>query len=381
MSTITFGNSTNPSNISQYMDSVFGLSIANYRRELTDNIGATNAFLMQLLKSDAYEAADGGSWIQEPLMYALAPSDSYDGYDELSTLPTDGVTDAIYQWRQVATPIAYNMREVILNQHRIVDLVKSRIKQGEMGIQEGFAQALHWGSVAGGGTTLVTPRTSTVNGSSNIEPLAEFIRYDPTSPTNPTVGNIDQSVASNNWWRNRTKSGGSAATDYVTFIMELENMYNQCALGSGGPPNLILMDQVTYELFIMAFFFRYRIMPGDVPTDFPFEAKKFKNAIVVMDDKVADFFSDAAPTSQNVGGVSSGLTYGTAVFLNTKFFKLRYHPDRDWEMLTDENGKIFKKPLNGDSRVGHCAWMGNLTCNNRRKQGVLAKIARTLTAN
>lgn len=379
MSTITFGSTSAPSNISQYMDSVFGLSLANYRKELTDNIGATNSFLYTLLKEDSYESADGGTWIQEPLMYALAPADSYDGYDELSTTPTDGITDAIYQWRQMASPIVYNMREVILNQHRIVDLVKARIKQAEMGIQEGFAQALMWGAQSNGGTTLITPRISTVNGSSGVEPLNEFIRKDPTSATNPTVGNIDQSLATNNWWRNRTAS--STSSDYITFMGELENMYNQCALGVGGPPNLILMDQVTYELFVMAFFFRYRVMPGDVPTDFPFEAKKFKNAVVVMDDKVPDAENDAAPTSKNVGGYSSGLTVGTAYFLNTKFFKLRYHPDRDWEMLEDENGKKFAKPINGDSRVGHVAWMGNLTCNNRRKQGMLYGIARTLTPN
>jgi len=379
MSTITFGSTSAPSNISEYMDSVFGISIANYRKELTDNIGATNAFLYEILKNDSYESADGGSWIQEPLMYGLAPADSYDGYDELSTLPTDGITDAIFQWRQIASPVVYNMREVIINQHRIVDLVTARIKQSALGIQESFAQALMWGSLAAGGTTLTTPRTSSINGSTNIEPLFEFVRVDPTSATNPTVGNIDQSLASNNWWRNRTQQ--SAATDYVTFILELESIYNSCALGTGGPPNLILMDQVTYQLFVMAFFFRYRIMPGDAPTDFPFEAKKFKNAIVVMDDKVPDAFSDLAPTSQNVGGVSSGLTWGTVVVLNTKFFKLRYHPDRDWEMLTNENGKRFQKPINGDSRVGHVAWMGNLTCNNRRKQGLLHHVARTLTAN
>jgi hypothetical protein len=378
MSTITFGNTSNPSNISQYMDSVFGLSVANYRKELTDNIGATNSFLAEILKGDAYESADGGSWIQEPLMYALAPSDSYDGYDELSTLPTDGVTDAVYQWRQLASPIVYNMREVILNQHRIVDIVKTRIKQSEMGIQEGFAQSLSWGNSVNGGD-LWDPKVSSVNGSNNIEPLSEFVRFDPTSSTDPTVGNIDQSTAANSWWRNRTKQ--SAANDYVTFILELENIYNQTALGSGGPPNLILMDQVSYELFVMAFFFRYRIMPGDAPTDFPFEAKKFKNALVVMDDKVPDYYSNLAPTSQNVGGLSSGLTYGSAILLNTKFFKLRYHPDRDWEMLEDESGKKFAKPINGDSRVGHVAWMGNLTCNNRRKQGVLGHIARTMTAN
>lgn len=378
MSTITFGSTSAPSNISAYMDSVFGLSIANYRQTLTDNIGATNAFLYQLLKSDSYESADGGSWIQEPLLYALAPADSYDGYDELSTVPTDGITDAVYQWRQMASPIVYNMREVILNQHRIVDLVKARIQQAQLGIQEGFAQALMWGAAANGGTTLLTPRISTTNGSSSIEPLNEFINFTPTA-ANQICGNIDQSAAANNWWRNRTKT--SAATDYVTFILELENIYNQCALGTGGAPDLMLMDQVTYELFVMAFFFRYRIMPGDAPEDFPFEAKKFKQALVVMDDKVPDAFSNAAPTSLNVGGLSSGTTFGTVYVINTKFFKLRYHPDRDWDMLEDENGKKFAKPINGDSRVGHVAWMGNLTCNNRRKQGVLGKIARTLTAD
>src|SRR6267378_118328 len=286
MATITFGNTSAPVNVSEYMDSVFGISIANYRKELTDNIGAVNAVLYEILKGDAYESADGGTWIQEPLMYGLAPADSYDGYDELSTVPTDGITDAIYQWRQIASPVVYNMKEVILNQHRIVDLVTARIKQAELGIQENFAQALMWGAAGAGGTTLTTPRISGVNGSSWIDPLMEFIRSDPTSATNPTVGGIDQSLASSNWWRNRTKQ--SAAADYVTFIQELENIYNQCALGTRGPPNLILMDQISYELFVMAFFFRYRIMPGDVPTNFPFEAKKFKNAMVVMDDKVPD---------------------------------------------------------------------------------------------
>ena len=379
MTTLTFGSSAAPVNVSQYMDSVFGLSLANYRTTLTDNIGASNAFLMEIMRGDGYESADGGKYIEEPLLYALTPADSYDGYDELSTLPTDGVTDAIYQWRQTAAAITYSMKEVILNQKKIVNLVKTRIKQAELGLQETFAQSLQWGSCALGGTTITTPRLSPTNSSSHIDPLGAFVRFDPTSATNPTLGGIVQSLATNNWWRNRTKT--SAATDYVTFILEMENMYNQCAMGSGGPPNIILADQVSYELYIAAYFFRYRIAPGDAPENFPFEAKKFKKALIVMDDKVPDYYSDAAPTSQNAGGVSSGLTYGSMIYLNTNFFKLRYHPDRDWEMLEDENGKTFVKPINGDSRTGHVAWMGNTSCNNRRKQGVLGKIARTLTPN
>lgn len=367
-STITFGNTANPSNISQYMDSVFGISIQEYRKELTDNIGATNAFLSELLASDQYESCPGGSWIQEPMMFALAAADSYDGYDELSTATTDGITDAIYEWRQMASPISYNMKEVIQNTHRIADIVKSRIKQAEMGIQEGFASAFMHGALAGTGSTLVTPKVSAVNGSNGVEPLNEFLRFDPTSATSPTVGNIDQSVSTNSWWRNKTKT--ASATTQTGFIQELDNIYNSCALGTGGAPDIILMDQTTYELYVSSYFSKYRVLPGDAPADFPFEAKKFKRAKVVMDDKVPDAFTN----------VVSSATYGTAYFMNTKFFKLRYHPDRDWEMLEDENGKKFAKPINGDSRIGHVAWMGNMTCNNRRKQGIYAKIPRTLTA-
>lgn len=368
---ITFGSTSAPSNITTYLDSVFATSLANYRKTLTDNIGASNAVLSAIMASEAYESADGGTDIREPLMYGLAPSDWYDGYDELGTLPTDGISEAVYEWRQQATPIVYNMKQVIQNQHRILDIVKSKISQAEMGMQESFAQAFMWGAVPQGGA-LTTAASSVVNGATGIEPIAKIIAYNSSSLT---VGNIAES--SNTWWR--CKSATSAATTYSGFMFELENMYNSCALGTGGPPTHILMDQTTYQLFVHAYFSIYKANPDAADGTYPFVAKKFFKALVVMDDKVPDFYSGTIGTQ--TGGVvdPSTLTYGTAIFVNAKFFKLRYHPDRDFEMLKDENGKTFAKPINGDSRVGHIAWMGNLTCNNRRKQGVLAKIARTLT--
>lgn len=354
---ITFGDTGNPSNITVYLDSVFAQSLANYRKKLTDNIGASNEFLRRLMKSDAYESADGGTYIAEPLMYQLAPMDSYDGYDELSTVPTDGITEAIYEWRQLATPIAYSMKEVIQNEHKIIDLVKSRILQGEMGIQEGFATQLMQGSGNGG---LATPKVSGVNGSTGIEPISKIIAMTPTN----VVGNINSNTES--WWKNKTKS--SVATTYDAFLLELLNLRNSCALGSGGGPDLLLMDQTSYELFNFAWYNRYR---ASLQTDqtVPFENVKWGNMTVVMDDKVPDV----------EGGLVSTATNGTAFFINSKFFRLRYHPSRNFEMLKDENGKTFAKPINGDSRVGHIGWMGNLTCNNRRKQGILYGIARTLT--
>lgn len=371
---ITFGNTSAPSVITEYFDALFTQSLANYRKGMVDNIGASNAFLYELIKGGSYESAEGGTYFAEPLMYALSPFDSYDGYDELSTTVTDGVTEAIYEWRQGATPVGYSMKEIIQNKNKLTDMVKTKMTQGQMGIQEGFAQALMWGNYPSLGTaaSLITPRQSTVNNSLFIEPLPKLVNFTPTSGV---VGNIDQGT--NTWWRNRTAT--SAATTYTGFLYELENMYNLVSLGTGGNPDIMLMDQTTYQLFIHAYFSVFKAAPDALDNHYPFVGKKFLNAKVIMDDKVPDVFTGAPGTLSGGAVDPATMTYGSCYFLNSKFFKMRYQADRDFEMLTDENGKAFAKPINGDSRVGSIAWMGQLTCNQRRKQGVLGKIARTLT--
>jgi hypothetical protein len=369
---LTFGSTNAPNNVTTYLDSVFSTSIANYSKSLKDNIGASNAFLHDLLAGDMYQSADGGTYITEQLLYALAPMDSYDGYDELSTQTTDGITQAQFDWRQMASPISYNMKEVVQNQHKIIDLVDARIQQSELGIEEGWAQAFMWGSGATGGH-LYTARTSLVNGSKSIDPLPLFVSTDVTSSRQ--IGGIDQNLQA--WWRN--KKVQSSATTYSGYMQELENMYNLVALGTGGPCTHILMDQVSYQLFIHSYFSIYKANPDQLDGAYPFVGKKFLNAKVIMDDKVPDYYSDAIGTLSAGAVDPTTLTYGTAIFINSKFFKVRYWPQRDFELLKDENGKGFVKPINGDSRIGHIGWMGNVTCSNRRKNGVLSHIARSLT--
>lgn len=358
---VTFGSPSAPSQVTENLDSLFGTSLAAYKKELVDNIGATNAFFFEILKKDLYQSVDGGKYIEEPLMYALAPADSYDGYDDLAMVPTDGITDAIFQWRQCASPIMYNMKERKQNKQKLIDLVQARIKQSEMGLQEFFSQSLLWGAGADGGA-LTSPRSSVVNGSQSIDPLPLLIAFDPT--VSASIGNISQSSFS--WWRNKTKT--SAASTYDAFMYEMDNIFNSASLGTGGRITLVLLDQTTYELFVHAYWQKYRTGMG---TDeaFPFENKLFKGAHIVMDDKVPDVYT----------GVTAPTLYGSGYFLNTAFMKLKYEADSDFELLKDENGKTFQKPLAGDSRVAHIAWMGNTTISNRRKQGVIGKVARTLT--
>jgi hypothetical protein len=369
---LTLGTSGVPSQLTLNLDSLFGTSLAAYKKTLVDNIGATNAFFFEVLKRDLYESQDGGAYIQIPLMYALTPADSYDGFDELAITSTDGITDALYQWRQCAAPISYSQKEVKQNKQRIINLVEARIKQAELGLQEYFSQSLMWGSAANGGT-LTTPNTSNINGSSSIEPLSEIINYTPAAVG--TVGNIDQ--VANTWWRNKTFT--SVASAYDAFILEVDRTFNRAALGTGGKPKLILMDEQTYENFIHALYQKYRHL-NTVDEAYPFENTVYKGAHFVMDDKVPDVANNIIPTLVGGAGDPTTLTNGSAFFINPDYFKLMYESESDFEMLKDQNGKTFQKPTNGDSRVAHVAWMGNLTCSNRRKQAVLGAAARTYSS-
>lgn len=350
---LTLGASA-PNSLTLNLDSVFSTSLANYNRKLIDNIGKVNAFLNFLMKN-GYKSAAGGTHIVEPLMYGLTPADWYDGYDELVITPTDGITQALFDWRQLAAPIMYSEKERKLNKQNLIDLVDTRIRQTEMGIHEKLNQSILYGAGAG---ALSTPQASGLNGASGIDPLPLIIHYSPTSAA--TIGGIAQNTYS--WWQNKQKE--SAATTWATLFNEFQNMYNNCSKGSGGEPNLILCDQTTYETFQAAIYSKFRYLDND--KNFDFEHFKFKKAYVVWDECVPNVYAGTLDTTTTTGG--------TAYFINTQFFRLRYEAETNF--ITSK----FKEPVNQDARVAHILWMGNMTCSNRRKQGVIGKISRAIAA-
>lgn len=359
----TYGNSGQPLQSTFNYDALVATSLANYRKTLTDNISTTNLVFSLLKEKGMWESADGGLYIAEDLMTGLAPVDSYDGYDELPLTPTEGITQAQFQWRQLAAPIAISEKERKQNKHRLVDLVAAKLQQADIAMQEKWAKHFLWGSLAGAGTTLVTPYISPVNGSQSFDPIGTMIADDPTASLE--IGGINQSTAVSDgtyWWRNITKD--AAATTMTGFIQEILNVKNSCSRGPGGIPNAILTDQTTWELLSVAYYLKYQTQAKEVG-DYPFPVLNFHGTLVGWDQYVPDSFTN----------VTSTATYGTMYFLNTKFMKVRY------ESETNFVSTEFQKPINQDAKYKHILWMGNITTNNRRKLGVYAKIPRTLTAS
>lgn len=348
----TFGSSGQPNANTFNYDALVSQSLANYRKTLQDQISTSNAFFKMI----PWESADGGLYVAEDLMYALGTADSYDGYDELPLTPNEGITQSTWQWAQAASPISVSEKERKQNKHRIVNLITSKIMQAEMGFKEFFAKNFLRGALESGGSTLLTPYVSTVNGSSFIDPLPKLIQLDPTASN--TIGGINQSTYS--WWRNQYKA--SAATTTTAFMNEVLKMYNDCSKGPGGPPDLILTDQTTWELVHQAYR-AYFQNTARTDGNFPFPNLQFFNSKIVWDEFVPDAYSATSATT----------TYGTMYFLNTKFFKCIYENETNF-VATD-----FQKPINQDAKYKHILWMGTVVMSNRRKQGVIGKIARTLT--
>lgn len=356
---ITYGAAGQPLQTTTNFDALFSASLANYRKTLTDNISTSNFFFHKMKEMGLWEGRDGGLYLVEDLMYGLSPVDTYDGYDELPLTPTEGITQAQYQWRQIAAPVSISEKERKMNKQRIVDLIASKLKQCEIGMQEAFPKFFLQGSLAGNGASLITPYTSPKNGSTAFDPLFLLVARDPTAAA-ATVGGIDPSTST--WWRNQYKD--STATTATAFLAEILQLYNNCSKGPGGPPKIALTDQTTWELFSSAYYFKYRTEATEVG-DYPFPVINFFGTEVVWDQYMPNTYANTTDPTTATGG--------TFTFLNPEFLKVVY--ENETNFVETE----FIRPVNMDAKFKHILFMGGVTMNNRRKQGLLSKIARSLT--
>ena len=349
----TYGSSA-PQQLTINYDALLATSLFNYRPTLVDNISNGSPFFFEM--KQRMRGEDGGLAIQETLMYTLGDVDTYSGYDELGSAPTDGITSAFFDWSQAAAPVSISGKEEKQNKHRIVKLVEAKIKQAELGFQEFYNKYFLQGNISQVGGALYTPFVSTKNGSLFVDPLPKLVDFDPTASR--SVGGINQNTYS--WWRNKTAT--SAASTNAAFMKELDSLFNDCSIGPYGKPNFIICDKITWEVWRAAYYAVYRRV-ADSADDYPFPNFYFNGVKVLWDQYVPDAYT----------GVASTATYGTVYMLNLNTMNFVY------EEATNFVSTPFVKPPLQDAKISHIMWMGAVTCNNRRKNGVLGKVARSLS--
>lgn len=326
---------------------------------MVDNIFKDSAFLAALRKYNGIDYQDGGERIQIPLMYETNSTvKSYSGYETLNTQPQDGITSAFYPWAEIAGTISISRKEERQNsgESQLMKLLEKKILQAEMSIKEAVNSQLILGTVSS--STFVPG-----NDAKDLFPLGYFLRRlaatDPTTGGN--VGNI--AAATYAWWRAKAaimsttaETGNAFGLDVDTYAglkVALKRMYNHCSKGADGSgPNLIVMDQTTYETYENAMDTQVRYLDTDL-ADMGFDNIRLKGATCIWDESVPDIKTGTA-----------ALTVGTCFFLNTKFYKLVI--DSQTDFITTP----FIEPENQTAKTAKILFMGNSTISNPRKCGV-----------
>lgn len=346
------------SSLSLNFDAILSTTLFKWAKKLEDEVSTSNAFFYTIKKSDGgYQTvSDIGDRLAMPLMYELGSTDSYSGYDMLDVTPIDGITSAFFDWRQSATSITISGLEEKKNagEERIIALLDSKAKQAEMSIKQHFNQRFLQGA---GSSSIASASTSSVNGSSFVDPIAKLVAFDPTQSV--SVGNINQST--NTWWRNQTSDITSTST-FAGLLKKLQNARNNCGKGPGGFPNLHICTQGTYELYEAALRSQNRFTSYQ-KADIPFDNIAFHGDPLTWDEYVGD--------AKN-GTVTQ--TKGSWWMLNTKFFGVRVHADTNFSTTP------FVRPENQDAKTAQILWLGAVAVTNRRKQGVVGGIDETISS-
>jgi len=337
------------------------------RGAVEDQITANNKLLYFYRKSGNWKGvSSGGDRYRVSLMYELGAADSYSSFGQIDVTPSDGMTSAFFDWRQAAAAVSISGLEEFKNRgtERVFDLLKERTTQSVLGLETLFSKGMLQGQGSVDSTSITTARTSSVNGSTFIDPLPLLVEYSPTS----TVGSI--SATTETWWKNQIggSTGDSAASTFAAFLQELRHLYNLCSKGGGGAkgsPDFCVADQSTYELYEAALAAAHR-NPSYTKGDIAFENVAFKGATVVWDEFVPDVKNaDLAPT-----GADSGTWY----MLNSNYLGVAF--DKSHNFTVGD----FVMPENQDAKTALILWYGVHWASNRRKLGVMGGINTTIAS-
>ena len=368
----TVGDTGAPSTNTVYYDALLSTTLDAFMSggQMFDNIFKDSAFMALLRLSDAVETQDGGERIRAPLMYGRNSTiKSYSGADTLDTTLQDGITTAFFEWKEIGGTIGITRKEERQNSGEAakIALLTAKVRQAEMSMREELNHQVVQGTLSG--TTFVPG-----NDAKDLNPLGWFLRK--LNATNPTVGGDVGNISSadRDWWRHVTSAfngdndtGNSFSNNvstYKGFVVNLRRLYNYCQRGSGGPPNIALFDQISYETYENALDEKVRYSNTKL-ADMGFDNIKLRGATCIWDEKVAGI---------DEGDITDPLTTGTVFMLNTNFYKLIVDSE------TDIVSTPFVEPENQTVKTAKILFMGNVAVSNLRKHGVGYAISQTIVS-
>jgi hypothetical protein len=309
-------------------DALLTTTIANYRNKLVDNVFNDRPLLDFLKRKDKIRMEDGGESIVEQLLYGENSTfGSYEGYDTLDITPQEGLTAAVFPWKQFATTIAINGAEEAKNngKAKLLSLLKSKVMQAEQSAASGLTRMLF--------------SDGSGNGGKDFGGLVAVVN-DHTGPVT-TVGGIDCTAAGNEWWRS-VVIDAAADDDDERSNAEWTNAFYTASKGNDAP-DFVITTQELFEHYEGGLVDQIRYVSSE-EADARFQTLAFKGRRLYFDLECPE-----------------GETY----FLNSRYLNIVGMSSR-WFKNTP-----FREVPDKDAKWSQLLGMGNLTCNNRARQAVV----------
>ena len=309
------------------LSEIVSTTLRNRTGEFADNVTNKNALLKQLDMKGAINKLSGGRTIVKELDYAQNGTFKfYDGYETLDVSASTVLSAAEYDWKQAAVAVTISGKEQRQNggAYGVIDLLSSRITNAMRTMSNEISTGIYSDGSGYSGK--------------QIDGLKAIVD---DSPSTGIVGGIN--AATYSFWRNYSSS---AATSDGNIIARMNTAYNTISRGVEHP-DIIVADTVFFGYFEQALQVNQRFTDSKM-ADAGFTTYKYKGADVVLDD---------------ASGMST--THNRMYFLNTDYLFFDVHSDA---YMTPLDGI---RPTNQDALVFPIIFMGNLTCSNRARQGVI----------
>lgn len=339
-------------------DALATTTLRNISKLIPDAISKNKKFFYMLKKSEAWEPEEsGGVDVILPVRYANKTSQVLGAYDEVDTTPVDGATVSRWAYAISGSSITISDFEVFQNrgENQLINLVTLKTSQTVDGITEDFNRRTLAGNGENVTTQIATPYTE--GGQTFVDPLPKIIAKDPSADT---VGGL--ASATRTWWRNQKLD--ATDTNFASQLNSAEVLRKDCSKGVGGSPNFHLVDENVWLWYAKALR-SFHQNPSYTNADIPFENVTYHGAPLTWDEDMPDWDG-----GDNVLDTAKG----TWLMLNTKFLRVKYDPQANFEPGP------FMRPHNQFVKTALVAWRGALCTSNRKKQGVLYGIDTTVTS-
>tara|TARA_R100001443_G_scaffold29396_3_gene42586 strand:- start:23229 stop:24269 length:1041 start_codon:yes stop_codon:yes gene_type:complete len=332
-------------------DEITAVVRENFLPGYEQNVFEGNFLLNELAKKK--KTYDGGSKIEERLVYGTHTSNWMaefgqrfgDGTPENTRI----MTVAEYEPVTAQADVVISLKDdaSVRGAGKMLDLIEAKLENAKESMQQFFSE-----HILGEGSTNVANSCNSM--------------YDLIEVDDATVGGIDASAVGNTWWKSQNLlAGNDAGNGNALFALTGDDAYtldklsdptsewtirkvlakidSMCKFGVK-TPDLYVVPQNIWDCYEQYLTEKQALEQNQMGFD-GFDVLKFRsNAKVIADPNAQD---------------------GKILALNTNYLKLRPHQDFDFVMGD------FEKVSGYNARSADLTWIGNVTCNNRRTQGIV----------